>query len=151
MIWYEYFMDSNPALKKSINMVMSNKQRCGGAPKARIWRHATAARNSPSPYLSPLAGAQILADMLRKMVGAQRIVKKGSKDESDQGMITFSAGVTDFSPRKSIDTLLKRTNGLLYNAKSFGRNRVVAETAPDDPGSATEATETSEFHGSEVA
>ena len=85
------------------------------------------------------------------MVGAQRIVKKGSKDETDQGMIIFSAGMTDFSPGKSIDTLLKRTDGLLYNAKSFGRNRVVAETAPNDPGPATEATETSEIHGNEVA
>jgi len=79
---------------------------------------------------TPLIGAQMLADKLRKTVGAQRIVKKGAENKTEQGVITLSMGVTDLSPGEPIEQFLGRADQLLYNAKKFGRNRVVAETAP---------------------
>ena len=72
-----------------------------------------------------LSGATALAEALRKSVADKRLVKKGS--DQDFGSITLSMGVTEFTPGESLEAFVRRADMLLYRAKKYGRNRVVAE------------------------
>ena len=72
-----------------------------------------------------LSGATVLAEALRKSVADKRLVKKGS--DQDFGSITLSMGVTEFTPGEPVEDLVRRADTLLYRAKKYGRNRVVAE------------------------
>lgn len=74
-----------------------------------------------------LAGATALAESLRKSVADKRLVKKGS--DKNFGSITLSMGVTEFAPGEPIEECVHRADTLLYQAKKYGRNRVVAEAA----------------------
>jgi diguanylate cyclase (GGDEF)-like protein len=51
--------------------------------------------------------------------------------DTDKGRITltFSIGVGEANPGDSVDQLLARADGALYNAKLRGRNRVVGANA----------------------
>ena len=48
------------------------------------------------------------------------------------GGITVSFGVTQMRPEETAAEILKRTDERLYDAKSQGRNCVVADTTPDN-------------------
>ncbi len=74
-----------------------------------------------------LAGATAVAESLRKSVGDKRLVEKGS--ETDFSGVTLSMGVTKYAPGEPIDSFVRRADNLLYQAKKYGRNRVVVEVA----------------------
>ena len=62
--------------------------------------------------------AKELAERCRREVAATPVA----------GMeITMSFGVSEFKEQDSVDTVLSRTDTLLYNAKSSGRNLILAE------------------------
>ena len=44
-------------------------------------------------------------------------------------LITFSAGVTDWSPEETLDAVLKRADAAMYKAKQTGKNKVVVAAA----------------------
>ena len=64
--------------------------------------------------------AATLADRIRERIGALRI-------DTDKGVLQLSCsfGVSEWEPTDTIDTLLKRADMALYQAKTGGRNRVV--------------------------
>ncbi len=66
-----------------------------------------------------LAGAKVLAEKLRKMIQSHEFKQVGKK--------TCSFGVSQLRKDESIDALLIRSDQALYQAKSQGRNCVVAE------------------------
>lgn len=65
-----------------------------------------------------LAAAKKVAENLRQAIAQHRFDKVDS--------ITVSFGVSQFSPSDDQDTLLKRADDALYQAKARGRNRVEA-------------------------
>jgi diguanylate cyclase len=48
-------------------------------------------------------------------------------------LITFSAGVSPWSPGEAMDQVLQRADKAMYEAKQAGRNKVVARPAPTGP------------------
>jgi diguanylate cyclase len=48
-------------------------------------------------------------------------------------LITFSAGVSPWSPGEAMDQVLERADKAMYEAKQAGRNKVVAKPAPTSP------------------
>lgn len=76
---------------------------------------------------SPLAGAMITAERLRKCV-----------EEADFGIdrpVTVSIGVAEWAQSDSLKSLLVRADQAMYAAKNTGRNRVCAqEKIPPHPG-----------------
>ena len=74
---------------------------------------------------TPLAGAAILAENLRKTLESRKLARKGSSEGF--GAITMSFGVTQYIPGENLEALVARADKLLYQAKEQGRNRVVAD------------------------
>ncbi|MGM0535188.1 MAG: sensor domain-containing diguanylate cyclase [Pseudomonadota bacterium] len=65
-----------------------------------------------------LRGASTFAERLRSQVGESRL----------HGLaITISTGITEYRPGDDMDSMLGRADDALYQAKSAGRNRVVAD------------------------
>ncbi len=64
---------------------------------------------------SDLAAAQSVAEKLRQTIAQYRFDKAGA--------ITVSFGVTEFAPQDDSNSLLKRVDDALYQAKEHGRNR----------------------------
>ena len=67
---------------------------------------------------STLADACKKIESLRKLVEEKRFCDENLK-------VTFSAGVTQFQGKESLEELLKRADDNLYEAKRAGRNRVI--------------------------
>ncbi len=63
-----------------------------------------------------LDGARTCAERIRARVEGERF--------GVAGQVTVSAGVAQFEPGESLDALLARADGRLYEAKAAGRNRV---------------------------
>ena len=76
-----------------------------------------------------LAGAVNLANQIRNKVESKKLVKKSTGDIL--GVITISAGVTQYDPNESAADFLSRADACLYAAKHGGRNRVVSEGDAD--------------------
>ena len=72
-----------------------------------------------------LAGAVHLANQIRSKVESKKLVKKSTGDIL--GIITISAGVTQYDPNESAEDFVRRADACLYAAKRGGRNRVVSE------------------------
>lgn len=63
------------------------------------------------------AGAARVAERLRQCIASEPF--------ADVGRLTMSFGITNFQSADTPDTLLKRVDNALYEAKRVGRNRVV--------------------------
>ena len=72
-----------------------------------------------------LIGAVNLANQIRSKVESKKLVKKSTGDIL--GVITISAGVTQFDPGESADEFVRRADVCLYAAKRAGRNCVISE------------------------
>jgi len=73
---------------------------------------------------TPIKGASILAEYLRKTLESRKLARKGSS--GGFGANTESFGVTQYIAGESLEALVARADKLLYKAKELGRNRVVA-------------------------
>lgn len=78
---------------------------------------------------TPLEGAAILAEHLRKTLESRKLARKGSSEGF--ATITMSFGVTQYVSGEPLEGFVARADKLLYKAKKLGRNRVVA--SQDDP------------------
>jgi len=67
-----------------------------------------------------IEGAWLYADRLRCMVAEEKLAGLS---------VTISIGVTEYLPGESINEVLSRVDGALYQAKRSGRNRCIAATA----------------------
>lgn len=75
---------------------------------------------------TPLGGAMIVAESVRKMICAKELKRK--EDAEALGRITISIGVAMFRPdTDTIPTFFKRADDALYRAKKSGRNCVTQE------------------------
>jgi diguanylate cyclase len=72
-----------------------------------------------------LAGAVNLANQIRGKVESKKLVKKSTGDIL--GIITISAGVTQYDANESAVEFLRRADVCLYAAKRSGRNCVISE------------------------
>lgn len=72
-----------------------------------------------------LMGAVNLANQIRSKVESKKLVKKSTGDIL--GVITISAGVTQFDPKESAEEFVRRADVCLYAAKHSGRNCVISE------------------------
>lgn len=62
---------------------------------------------------------------LQKSIAAREIFRRNSDEVL--GRITISAGLAEWRPEDSVETLIGRADACLYSAKVNGRNRVVAD------------------------
>ena len=79
---------------------------------------------------TPLEGATILAEHLRKTLESRKLARKGSSEGF--GAITMSFGVTQYIAGENLEALVARADKLLYKAKEMGRNRVAANLQDPD-------------------
>jgi diguanylate cyclase len=79
---------------------------------------------------TPLEGASILAEHLRKTLESRKLARKGSSEGF--GAITMSFGVTQYVSGETLEALVARADKLLYKAKELGRNRVAASIQDPD-------------------
>ena len=78
---------------------------------------------------TPMDGAVVVAEGLRKAIAAKKLARKGS--DKTLGSITLSFGATEYIPGEPVSDLVRRVDDLLYRAKRLGRNRVIAENGPE--------------------
>ena len=71
---------------------------------------------------TPLSGAVMVAEVLRKSVESKEIINKTSNE--NLGQITFSAGVAQYIKGESITDFIGRSDTALYKAKNSGRNQI---------------------------
>lgn len=72
-----------------------------------------------------VGSAAAVAENIRKSVSSKKLKKKGS--EGELGPITLSIGVSSYVPGENLKDLIERADRALYEAKRFGRNRVMSE------------------------
>jgi diguanylate cyclase len=105
----------------------------GSALKKRVKGEDIAARYGGEEFgiilpKTSIGGAAALADDIRATVASKKLVKKDGK--TDYGVITMSLGATCYEPGEPINEFIERADNALYEAKKFGRNRVMALEAP---------------------
>lgn len=75
-----------------------------------------------------------LADASAALTRLQReLTKRFFLHGSEKVLITFSAGVTQMCSTDSRESVIKRADEAMYQAKKTGKNRVVASVAPSSP------------------
>lgn len=72
-----------------------------------------------------LADAVTVADQIRKAVRARELVRKSTGESL--GRITLSMGVAAYQPGEPMDSLFRRADACLYQAKADGRDLVRSE------------------------
>ena len=72
-----------------------------------------------------LSNAVMLADRIRKAVESRRLKKR--RTDEDLGVVTLSMGAALLKWNDTPESLIERSDGLLYAAKKAGRNCVVDE------------------------
>ena len=77
-----------------------------------------------------LTNATSLANQIRAFVQSKKLVKKSTGEIL--GTITISIGVAQLSDADTPASLIRRADSCLYQAKRYGRNRVVQEHEPVD-------------------
>lgn len=77
-----------------------------------------------------LANATSLANQIRAFVQSKKLVKRSTGEIL--GTITISIGVARLSDADTSASLIRRADSCLYQAKRYGRNRVVHEDEPLD-------------------
>jgi diguanylate cyclase len=77
-----------------------------------------------------LENATSLANQIRAFVQSKKLVKKSTGEIL--GTITISIGVARLCSEDSSASLIRRADSCLYQAKRYGRNRVVHEDEPVD-------------------
>ncbi|WP_022664549.1 GGDEF domain-containing protein [Desulfospira joergensenii] len=90
----------------------------------------TAARFGGEEFLlvlpdTPLEGARILIEQIRKTLGKMKWVAKDTRKSI--GMITVSTGIAQYREGEGIEDFIKRADNGLYFAKQTGRNRTITE------------------------
>ncbi len=90
---------------------------------------------------TPLAGAQRVAEALRKAVEAKEVVNKANNQKL--GRITLSIGIAEFASGETVLDFIDRADTALYSAKRGGRNQV---RAAEPPVSASESSGSSTSH-----
>lgn len=75
---------------------------------------------------TPLAGALIVAENLRKNVASQHLAHKDTK--TSYGSLTISIGVAQFHANDDAEGMIHRADEALYRSKKGGRNRVTQES-----------------------
>ncbi len=66
-----------------------------------------------------------VAENLRKVISAHQL-SAGVKRKS-MGRITFSIGVSQYRLNEQLKTFIRRTDDLMYKAKSNGRNQIIGD------------------------
>jgi diguanylate cyclase (GGDEF)-like protein len=75
---------------------------------------------------TPLPGALVCAERLRKMLETQIGFQAGLSGEANSsGRVTGSFGVAAFQEGESMEAMIKRADTAMYQAKEQGKNRVV--------------------------
>lgn len=72
-----------------------------------------------------LADAINIAEKIRKTIASAQLTQ--GRDRLPVGNVTVSIGVADLNAEENRNNLINRVDGLLYEAKRLGRNRVVSE------------------------
>lgn len=77
---------------------------------------------------TPLEGAKVVADKLRKAVAIRDVVNRTSGETL--GRITLSCGVAEHFPGEEAEDVIERADSALYTAKHNGRNQIAAAPSP---------------------
>jgi diguanylate cyclase len=93
-----------------------------------------AARYGGEELIAILAGTELeecrdVAERVRAKISGAKITKRATGE--DIGAVTVSIGVAQFVPGEAADTLIRRCDVALYEAKKQGRNRTVVADAAD--------------------
>lgn len=76
------------------------------------------------PNTSLINATTVMDNIRQQLCGSNLVLSRGARPI---GRISASFGVTRLLPDDTAETLIQRTDGLLYRAKQLGRNRVVMD------------------------
>ncbi len=74
---------------------------------------------------TPCAGANALAENIRKAIADARLVRSDTREPLSP--ITVSIGVSCYRNGENMNALIDRADQAVYSAKAAGRNRVVGD------------------------
>ncbi len=114
------------------------------AVKQSVRREDIAARYGGEEFVialpnTSLQRAIMVADHIRAAVMTKELMKRSSGERL--GRVTISIGVATLRPDDTVQILIERADGCLYDAKRGGRNRVNCESNLDDNGGSKTAAE----------